>query len=84
LGLGGQRYLGVPKQPTISIYQLVEGEYQVRQFRNQQNIISTAFPELNLTANQVFAEGTGREKHREQQADFSKDDDFIYKSRFRK
>lgn len=32
LGLGGRRFIGSPKQPTISIYQLLEGEYQVSQF----------------------------------------------------
>jgi Uma2 family endonuclease len=29
LGLGGMRYIGNPKSPTIFIYYLVEGEYQV-------------------------------------------------------
>ena len=33
LGLGATRYIGKPKQPTISVYQLVEGEYQFSQFR---------------------------------------------------
>jgi Uma2 family endonuclease len=55
LGLGGKRYIGTPKQPTFSVYQLVEGEYQVQQFRGRDRIISAAFPELNLTAEQVFA-----------------------------
>jgi Uma2 family endonuclease len=57
LGLGGRRYMGSPKQPTLSIYQLVDGEYQVQQFRGSDRIISTAFPELQLTAEQVFAVG---------------------------
>ena len=34
LALGGRRYIGNPKQPTISIYQLVDGEYQISQFKN--------------------------------------------------
>lgn len=54
LGLGGSRYIGSPKQPTISIYQLVEGEYHVRQFRENNRIESPTFPELNLTALQIF------------------------------
>ena len=29
LGLGGRRYIGSPKRPTLSIYQLVDDEYQV-------------------------------------------------------
>ena len=54
LGLGGIKYIGNPKQPTLSIYNLVDDEYQVSQFRGEERIISTAFPELNLTAQQVF------------------------------
>ncbi|GAB4303694.1 MAG: hypothetical protein Fur0025_45060 [Oscillatoriaceae cyanobacterium] len=54
LGLGGRRYIGNPKQPTISVYSLVEGEYQVNQFRSDDIIISPTFPELNLTAQQIF------------------------------
>ncbi|MGV0025477.1 Uma2 family endonuclease [Phormidesmis priestleyi] len=54
LGLGGRRYIGSPKQPTISVYQLVDGEYEVQQFRNQDRILSIVFPELTLTAEQIF------------------------------
>lgn len=57
LGLGGRRYLGSPKQPTLSVYQLLEGEYEVQQFRGSDRIVSVAFPELKLTAEQVFATG---------------------------
>jgi Uma2 family endonuclease len=57
LGLGGRRYIGSPKQPTISVYQLIDGEYQVQQFRGTERIISAAFPEMILTAEQVFAAG---------------------------
>lgn len=57
LGLGGRRYIGIPKQPTFSVYQLIDGEYQVQQFRGSDRIISPTFPELNLTAEQVFAAG---------------------------
>ncbi|QIR38293.1 Uma2 family endonuclease [Tolypothrix sp. PCC 7910] len=52
--LGARKFIGNPKQPTISIYQLVDEEYQVTQFRNSQRIISPTFPDLNLTANQIF------------------------------
>jgi Uma2 family endonuclease len=52
--LGGRRFIGNPKQPTISVYQLVEGEYQVNQFREGDRILSCAFPELNLTVEKVF------------------------------
>ncbi|MEQ8960691.1 MAG: Uma2 family endonuclease, partial [Coleofasciculus sp. C2-GNP5-27] len=57
LGLGGRRYIGNPKQPTFSVYQLVDGVYQVTQFRGNERIVSASFPELNLTANQIFNAG---------------------------
>ncbi|MBD2483323.1 Uma2 family endonuclease [Planktothrix sp. FACHB-1365] len=57
LGLGGRRFIGNPKQPTLSIYQLVEGEYQVSQFRENQPIKSPTFPEFNLTASEIFQAG---------------------------
>lgn len=57
LGLGGKRFIGSPKQPTFSVYQLVEGEYQVRQFRENDRIESPTFPELQLTAAQFFQVG---------------------------
>lgn len=57
LALGGRRYIGNPKQPTISIYYLVDGEYQVNLFRGNERIVSPIFPELNLTAEQIFQAG---------------------------
>ncbi|MEH1936886.1 MAG: Uma2 family endonuclease [Nostoc sp.] len=57
LGLGGRRYIGNPKQPTISVYYLVDGEYQVNLFRGKLRIVSPSFPELNLTAEQIFQAG---------------------------
>ncbi|ACK65714.1 protein of unknown function DUF820 [Rippkaea orientalis PCC 8801] len=55
LGIGGVRFIGQPKQPTISLYQLIDGEYQVKQFRGQESINqSLIFPDLNLTAEQIF------------------------------
>ena len=57
LGLGGRRYIGNPKQPTLSVYQLLDGEYELTQFRGDNRIESAAFPELNLTAQQVFDAG---------------------------
>jgi len=52
--LGGRVFIGNPKQPTISVYQLIEGEYQVTQFRGGEHIQSSTFLELALTAEQVF------------------------------
>ncbi|MFM9266814.1 Uma2 family endonuclease [Tychonema sp. BBK16] len=57
LGLGGRRFIGNPKQPTISIYRLIDGEYEVSQFRGDDRVESPTFPELNLTAQQVFQAG---------------------------
>ncbi|MDZ8035323.1 Uma2 family endonuclease [Nostoc sp. DedSLP04] len=57
LALGGRRYIGNPKQPTISIYYLMDGEYQVNLFRGNDRIVSPTFPELNLTAEQIFQAG---------------------------
>ncbi len=57
LGLGCRRFIGNPKQPTFSVYQLVGGEYQVKLFRGGECIESPTFPELKLTAQQVFAKG---------------------------
>ncbi len=54
LGLGAKKFTGNPKEPTISICQLVEGEYQTAQFKGTDKIISPIFPELNLTAQQIF------------------------------
>ncbi|MES1024895.1 Uma2 family endonuclease [Gloeocapsa sp. BRSZ] len=52
--LGGRRFIGNPKQSTISVYQLVDDEYQVSQFRGNDIILSPTFPSLTLTAEQVF------------------------------
>lgn len=55
--LGGRNFIGNPKQPTISVCNLVDGEYQVLKFRDNDRILSQAFPDLNLTANQIFGAG---------------------------
>ena len=57
LGLGGSRYIGSPKQPTLSVCQLVNGEYEIKLFRGDEKIESIAFPELSLTAEQIFNGG---------------------------
>lgn len=52
--IGGRRFLGNPKQPTLTICTLVEGEYELNQFRGSDRILSSTFPELELTAEQVL------------------------------
>lgn len=54
LGLGGRKFIGSPKQPTLTIYHLEDGEYIPTQFRGNQLIESKSFPELKLTAEQIF------------------------------
>ena len=53
-GLGGTRHIGKPKQPTLSICALVDGEYEIQQLRGSEIIVSSTFPELRLTAEQVL------------------------------
>lgn len=56
-GLGGRRYIGSPKQPTITVYQLVEGVYETQLFRRGESLTSPSFPGLRLTTDQIFAAG---------------------------
>ncbi|MFN6479164.1 Uma2 family endonuclease [Nostoc sp. DedQUE07] len=55
--IGARKFIGNPKLPTISIYELIDGEYQVTQFKGDTHIVSPTFPELNLTAEQIFQAG---------------------------
>jgi Uma2 family endonuclease len=55
--LGGREFIGNPKQPTISVCILEEGEYRVTKFRGDDLIQSSTFPTLNLTAQQIFNSG---------------------------
>ena len=57
LALGSKRFIGSPKQPTISIHQLIDREYQISQFTGSELIVSSTFPELKLTAEQIFKAG---------------------------
>ena len=57
LGVGGREYIGKPKQPTITICTLVEDEYQKQLFQSSNLLVSSLFPDLRLTAAQVFAAG---------------------------
>jgi Uma2 family endonuclease len=51
---GGRKFIGNPKIPTIFVCELIEGEYQMTPFRGTDRIVSPTFPELNLTAQQIF------------------------------
>jgi Uma2 family endonuclease len=52
--LGARKFIGNPKQPTIFICELVDGEYQMTAFQGNTVISSPTFPQLNLTAQQIF------------------------------
>ena len=54
LALGASRHIGSPKRPIITIYQLVEGEYQFHQFREDEPVESLVFPGLKLTINSIL------------------------------
>ncbi|KYC38788.1 hypothetical protein WA1_34870 [Scytonema hofmannii PCC 7110] len=60
LGIGGREYIGKSKQPTVTICTLVGDEYQKQLFQNNDKLISSIFPNLQLTAQQVFASGDSR------------------------
>ncbi|MBW4620650.1 MAG: Uma2 family endonuclease [Cyanosarcina radialis HA8281-LM2] len=60
LGLGGKDYIGYPKQPTLSVYELDDTRpvyKKPKQYRGMDIISSSTFPNLNLTAEKVFSAG---------------------------
>lgn len=54
LGLGGKRFIGNPKKPTVTICNLINQMYESTLFRQGDLIQSNVFPELNLAVEQVF------------------------------
>jgi Uma2 family endonuclease len=53
-GLGGNAFIGKPKQPTFTVCQLVDDEYQQTQFRLGESILSPTFPELQLRLDDIL------------------------------
>jgi Uma2 family endonuclease len=53
-GLGGIQFIGRPKQPTFTVYRLVEDGYESQQFRLGENLVSPLFPELQLKLDDVM------------------------------
>lgn len=47
-GLGGTAFIGKPKQPTFTVCQLIDDEYQKQRYRIGELINSYNFPELQL------------------------------------
>ena len=59
--LGGVRFIGSPKTPTVWVYELVEGEYQPGiSFQAGQQLMSSTFPEFSLGVDRIIE--TGQEK----------------------
>ncbi|MBW4527868.1 MAG: Uma2 family endonuclease [Phormidium tanganyikae FI6-MK23] len=54
---GAAKYIGSPKRPTVSVYSLVDGVYQVKRFQGSDRVISPTFPALQLTAEQILRAG---------------------------
>jgi len=52
--LGGRKFIGYPKIPTIFVCDLIDHEYQMTAFRGNDLIVSPTLPELNLTVEQIF------------------------------
>jgi Uma2 family endonuclease len=60
LAIASRSYLGNPKQPTVFVYQLSAGQYQVTSYQENAVILSPTFPELALTVEQILvASGLG-------------------------
>lgn len=54
-GLGDVQYIGSPKQPTVTINRLIDGEYQAQRYQGEATIGSPTFPQLELAIAQIIA-----------------------------
>ena len=52
--LGAVRYIGKPKQPTVTICKLIDGEYQMEKFITGDLLKSNVFPQLDLLTDDIF------------------------------
>ncbi|MBW4520989.1 MAG: Uma2 family endonuclease [Scytolyngbya sp. HA4215-MV1] len=57
LGLAAARHIGNPKQPVLTICELINGEYQLQQLRGNTEIVSPTLGDLEMTAEQLFNAG---------------------------
>ena len=53
LGIGGIAFIGKPKQPTFTVFQLMGDSYIQQQFRLGESILSPTFPELQLRLDDI-------------------------------
>ncbi|PHV62807.1 Uma2 family endonuclease [Cyanobacterium aponinum] len=54
LAIASRSYLGNPKVPMVFVYQLKDGKYECKSFKNNETIISSIFPELKLTIEEIL------------------------------
>ncbi len=54
LAIASRSYLGNPKVPMVFVYQLKEGKYEGKSFKNNEKIMSNIFPELTLTVEEII------------------------------
>ncbi|MEG4011721.1 MULTISPECIES: Uma2 family endonuclease [unclassified Microcoleus] len=55
LAIGKREYLGNPKMPTVFVFSLnAQGKYERSQFRGDEQIVSSIFPQLVLNADRVL------------------------------
>lgn len=53
-GLGGVAFIGKPKQPTFTVCELIDEEYQEKQYRLTEPIVSPSLPSLKLCLNDIL------------------------------
>jgi len=54
LAIASRSYLGNPKVPMVFVYQLKDGKYECKSFKNNETINSSIFPELKLTIEEIL------------------------------
>lgn len=57
---GHKEFTGKPKQPTLTIHFLEEDEYTAKRFRGNDRVESPTFPELKITAQEIFNHKTNQ------------------------
>ncbi len=57
LGLGGRDYIGIPKQPTVTLCVLEGDRYQKQVLQGDDLLRSSTFPGLSLTVSRICAAG---------------------------
>ncbi|MEL7039264.1 MAG: Uma2 family endonuclease [Cyanobacteria bacterium J06592_8] len=53
--LGARKFIGNPKKPTFFVCNLVDGEYQMTPFTENDLIVSPTFPQFNFSVQQIFS-----------------------------